>query len=187
MTLGLGFPATLAAARVGTDWAWTDLYRDLAPSVLRYLRAHDVDRADDLLEEVFIRMVHDLPGFTGHEDEFRAWVFTITHQRLLDEWKRTGRHPEIPCSPCAEQPSLGTQRDDPDVEAFGSTDEVQVCAIMARLTNDQREVLFLRLIGGLSLEQTAQALGRTPGSVKALQSRGLQAISRHLPSQVVAT
>ena len=52
MTLGLDFPATLAAARVGADWAWTNLYRDLAPSILRYLRAHDVENPDDAIRQL---------------------------------------------------------------------------------------------------------------------------------------
>jgi RNA polymerase sigma factor (sigma-70 family) len=184
VTLGLDFPATLAAARVGADWAWTNLYRDLAPSILRYLRAHDVGDPDDLLEEVFLQMVQDLPSFSGREDDFRAWAFAIAHRRLLDEWRRTDKHPEMDSDDgdFSTDADSGSHEDEP----FTTVSEAHVCAIMARLTTSQREVLFLRIIGGLSIEQTAQALGKTAGSVKALQIRGLQTISRHLPSEVVS-
>ena len=183
MTLGLDFFATLAAARVGADWAWTNLYRDLAPSILRYLRAHTVDRPDDLLEEVFLQAVHHLPDFTGREDDFRAWMYTIAHQQLEDQRRRQTEHPETACD--GHDLSLPAEIEEKDIDAFIGVGDAHVCAIIARLTPDQREVLFLRIIAGLSLEQTAQALGKTPGSVKALQIRGFQAISRQLPLAAV--
>lgn len=182
MTLGLDFPATLAAARVGADWAWTSLYRDLAPSVLRYLRAHAVDHPDDLLEEVFIRVVRGLPDFAGREDDFGTWVFTITHQRVVDERRRVSGHPD---SPHGAEDLSTVEVEDLENESSDTLEDAHVCAIMARLTTGQREVLFLRIIAGLSIEQTARALGKTPNGIKALQIRGLQAISRHLALKVV--
>jgi RNA polymerase sigma factor (sigma-70 family) len=183
LTLDLDFPATLAAARVGVDWAWTTLYRELAPSVLRYFRAYTLDDPEDLLEEVFLQMVRNLPSFAGGEDEFRAWVFTIAHRRLVDEWRRKGRHPEIPCD--AEELSAAAEAGDGEADAFRRLADAHVCALMARLTVDQRDVLFLRIIAELSIERTAEVLGKTPGSVKALQFRGLEAIRRHLVPEVV--
>ena len=183
MTLGLDFPATLAAARVGADWAWTNLYRDLAPSILRYLRAHDVENPDDLLEQVFLQLVHGLPDFEGREDDFRAWAFTAAHQHVVDEWRRTDRHPAEATGEDELLPA-DTGFEDPGDDFCCTLSEPHVCAIVARLTPSQREVLFLRLIGGLSIGQIARALEKTPGNVRALQMRGLKAISRHLPVEV---
>jgi RNA polymerase sigma factor (sigma-70 family) len=184
VTLGLDFPATLAAARIGVDWAWTRLYRELAPSVLRYFRAYKVDDSEDLLGEVFLQVVRNLPSFAGGEDEFRAWVFTIARRRLVDEWRRKARHPEKPCAD--EDLFAAAEVEDGEDHALRSLADAHVRAIMACLTVDQRDVLFLRIIAGLSIEQTAEVLGKTPGSVKAVHLRGLQAIRRHLVPEVVA-
>lgn len=183
VTLGFDFPANLAAARVGADWAWANLYRDLAPSVLRYLRAHAVERPDDLLEEVFLETVHKLPSFSGREDDFRAWVFTLAHQRLDEEQRRRGEEPHL----ASDDSDLGAvvESEEKCIQALSGIGEAHVCAIIGRLTPDQLEVLFLRIIAGLSIEQTAQALGKTPSSIRALQIRGFQSIGRQLPLEAV--
>ena len=65
--LGENFPGTLAAARIGSEWAWTGIYRDLAPAVLGYLRARRAHEPEDLTGEVFLQVVRDLPRFQGGE------------------------------------------------------------------------------------------------------------------------
>lgn len=83
---------------------------------------------------------------------------------------------------CADQdPSLAADVADKDIDSFNGVGDAHICALMARLTPDQREVLYLRIIAGLSIEQTAQAIGKTPASIKALQIRGFQALGRQLP------
>lgn len=184
MNSGLDFPSVLVAARAGAEWAWTKLYRDLAPSLLRYFRCYSADRAEDLLGEVFLQVVRDLPGFSGGEEQFRAWAFTIARRRLVDEWRRQGRRREEPRSD--ELPEGSTPADEVEQDVLARLSERRVRAVLARLTPAQRDVLFLRLIAGLSIEQTAQVLGNTPGGVKSLQNRGLQAISRNFPEEAVS-
>src|SRR4029079_9625218 len=79
------FAAVLRGARSGDDWAWRALYAEFAPALLGYLRARRADHPDDLLGEVMLQIVRDLPGFDGDKSDFRAWAFTIAHHRLLDE------------------------------------------------------------------------------------------------------
>ncbi len=184
MNVGLDFQSVLGAARTGAEWAWANLYRDLAPSLLRYLRCHNADNAEDLMGEVFLQVVRDLPGFAGGEGQFRAWVFTIARRRLVDEWRRQGRRPEEPCAD--GQALVSAEPEDIEENVLRRLSEQRVRAVLARLTPAQRDVLFLRIIAGLSLAETAEALGNTTGGVKSLQVRGLEAIRRMLPDEAVS-
>jgi len=167
------------------------LYRDLAPSILRYFRAYSTENAEDLLGEVFLQVVRDLPGFSGSEGQFRAWVFTIARRRLVDEWRRQGRRREVLCRDdprlTAGQPLASTGPDEIVHDVLRRLSEQRVWAVLARLTPSQRDVLFLRIIAELSIAETAQVLGNTPGGVKALQVRGLEAIRRAFPEEAVSS
>jgi len=70
------YASVIQAALSGAEWAWTALYRDLAPRILRYLRAHGAREPEDVLGEVFVLIVRNLPRFEGGGREFRAWAFT---------------------------------------------------------------------------------------------------------------
>jgi RNA polymerase sigma-70 factor, ECF subfamily len=94
MTIGPGFPGLLAAARAGADWAFEVLYRDLAPSVIGYLRGQGAPEPEDTASEVFVGMVRNIGSFEGDERAFRTWVFSIAHRRLIDQRRRRARRPE---------------------------------------------------------------------------------------------
>src|SRR3954464_12512885 len=94
MAGGPAFDDVLAAARAGAGWAFERLYRDLAPAVTGYLRLHGRAGPDDLASETFIGVFTGLAGFSGDETGLRAWVFTIAHRRLLDDWRRRNRPPQ---------------------------------------------------------------------------------------------
>lgn len=182
-SLGLAFDGVLAAARTGQEWAWRALYRSLAPRVRGYVRARDRADPDDLVGEVFLQVVRDLPRFEGGEREFRAWVLTIAHHRLLDARRRWAHRPMEAPLPDAFAGGPGGDVED---EALATIGEERVRRALARLSEEQRNVLLLRVIGDLTVEQVASALGKTPGAVKALQRRGLEALKRDFPPPRVA-
>jgi RNA polymerase sigma factor (sigma-70 family) len=178
-----GFPAALDAARAGSEWAWTAIYRDLSPMVFRYLRAHHAPDAEDLMGDVFVQVVRRLSSFSGGERDFRAWVMTIVRNRLIDEWRRVSKHAIsfTPDDPRQAEADWG----DPEDEAMRRFSCSQVRVILDRLSVDQRDVLFLRVFAGLSVEETGRVVAKTPGAVKALQSRALAAIQRALSREAV--
>src|SRR5687767_722473 len=90
------FATTLAAARCGDERAWTEIYRSLAPGLLGYLRGQGAVEPEDLLGEVMLQLVRDLPRFAGDERQFRAFAFTVAHHRLIDDRRRRGRRPVEP-------------------------------------------------------------------------------------------
>jgi RNA polymerase sigma factor (sigma-70 family) len=172
------FAAVLGAARTGEEWAWSALYAELAPALLGYLRARRAVHAEDLLGEVMLQIVRDLPSFQGGERDFRAWAFTIAHHRLLDERRRSARRPAEPV-PTQELERLGPSGDTEE-DALRALSAKRVAGLLSRLSEDQQNVILLRVLGDLTCEEVAQVIDKTAGAVKALQRRGLEAIKREL-------
>src|SRR3954454_11590346 len=181
MGTGLPFDDVLAAAQTGAAWAFEVLYRDLAPSVTGYLRLHGAAEPDDLASETFIGVFTGLTGFSGDEDGLRGWVFTIAHRRLLDDWRRRSRRPQLADEPGDLSTHVGGDVEDDVLVRVGAEDVERLCGT---LPADQRSVLLLRILADLTVEQVAEAMDRSIGSVKALQRRGLRALRERLEAPV---
>jgi RNA polymerase sigma factor (sigma-70 family) len=177
MVLGPEFSNILTDAKGGAEWAWAAIYRDLAGPVKGYLRARGATDPDDVASETFLQIARDVASFQGDERGFRSWVFVIAHRRLLDSWRAARK--QVP-STAIVGPLPDMTGGDTETEALERLSTAEVLSAFARLTEDQRAVLALRIIGGLSGEQTAEILGRRAGAVRALQFRGLQALQRML-------
>jgi len=130
---------------------------------------------EDLTSEVFLAVLRNLGSFDGDEAAFRSWVFTIAHRRVLDERRRASRRPAA--APLAEAPDRPAP-DDVEATVVETLGLDYVRALCERLSDDQRDVLLMRLLGRLTIDEIAALMRRTPGSVKALQRRGLVAMSR---------
>src|SRR5881227_3225810 len=173
MGTGLPFDDVLVAAQAGAPWAFEVLYRDLAPAVTGYLRLHGAAEPDDLASETFLGVFTGLAGFSGDEDALRAWVFTIAHRRLVDDWRRRSRRPQVADDAGDLAEHVGGDVEDDVLTRVGAATVQELCG---RLPDDQRAVLLLRILADLTVEQVATAMGRSVGSVKALQRRGLRAL-----------
>ena len=176
------FDSVLTAARAGADWAWERIYRQFAPSVVGYLRAQGAAEPEDVAGEVFVQVVRDIERFSGDERDFRAWLFTIVHRRLIDEHRRRGRRPLTPVEP-ATLARLAPEGGDVSEEAMARVAGERVRAILAELPPDQQTVLLLRIVGDMTIEEIAGAVGKRVGAVKALQRRGLRRIAKAYPSE----
>jgi RNA polymerase sigma-70 factor, ECF subfamily len=178
MTIGERFAEVLDAARAGEDWAWASLYRDLAPELLRFLKALGATDAEDCLGETFISLVRQLPGFEGDEAGLRSFAFLIARSRLVDSWRKAGRRPlQTELAGATEPTTPGA-----DTAAL---DEAGVTEILAALSPDQRSVVVLRLLHGFSVAETAEILQRSAGAVKQLQHRAVTALRDGLAAHSV--
>jgi len=185
MSLGESFPGVLAAARGGEEGAWRAIYEEFAPQVRGYLRGRGEAEPDDLLGEVFLQVVRDLPSFEGAEADLRAWVLTIAHHRLIDERRGQARRPSESAAPVASED--GRPGGNAEEEALEALEEERMRKLLAGLPSDQRSVLLLRVIGDLTVEKVAQLLGKTPGAVKQLQRRGLATLEKRVSRFRVAS
>ncbi|MGY1806153.1 RNA polymerase sigma factor [Blastococcus sp. SYSU D00669] len=180
MPTGLPFDDVLAAAQAGAAWAFEVLYRDLAPAVTGYLRLHGAAEPDDLASETFIGVFTGLAGFSGDESGLRSWVFTIAHRRLLDDWRRRSRRPQVVDEPGDLSASLGGDVEDDALVRIGADTVQRLCG---ELPADQRSVLLLRILADLTVEQVGEVLGKSVPSVKALQRRGLRTLRERLEAE----
>jgi RNA polymerase sigma factor (sigma-70 family) len=176
MSLGVTFESTLDAAKAGGEWAWAALYRELAGPVTGYLASRGAPEPEDLAAETFLQVARNIQGFEGGEKAFRSWVFVIAHRRLIDARRANGRRPVTVSLPDEDHHRGG----DVESEAMDKLVTAELRLSLATLTEDQRDVLALRIIGNLTLEETADVVGKRVGAVKALQSRGLIALREHL-------
>lgn len=172
------FSRTLAAARGGEEATWRELYLELAPSVLGYLRVRGMPDFEDLGGEVFLQVVRDLPRFSGDERQFRAWVLSIARNRLIDERRRRARRPVEPAPEevLVSEGPVGNV----EAEALAGLGMKDLLRLVAQLSPDQQDVIVLRLVADLTVEEVASAVGKRPGAVKALQRRGLLAIAKSM-------
>lgn len=182
MTLGSNFSSVLSGVQAGAEWAWTTLYRDLAPVVLGYLRAHGAYEPEDVTSVVFLSIARNVELFEGDEAAFRSWVFVIAHRRLLDERRARMRRPVDPVPTEALDVLAGSVED----EAIARLTTEQIRALFSGLSPDQRDVLLLRIVAGLTVEEIASVVGKRIGAVKALQRRGLASLSRSISLEAVS-
>jgi RNA polymerase sigma factor (sigma-70 family) len=168
------FDAVIRAARAREPWALGHLYTTLAPAVAGFFRMQQAAEPEDLTSEVFVGVLRNLPTFHGDEAHFRSWVFTIAYRRLADEQRAAIRRP--PPRPLDEAPDPVDATDvAADVARILATRRVR--ELCATLPPAQRDVLLLRLVGRLTVDEIAAVMGRSRGAIKGLQRRGLAAVT----------
>jgi RNA polymerase sigma-70 factor (ECF subfamily) len=166
----------LQAAQVGAGWAFERIFRQLSPAVHGYLRAQGADDPEGAVNDVFLRAFRRLDTFVGEPPAFRSWLFTIAHHLVVDQRRFADRRPRQVVLDRVPEVAGGNSEDD----AVRRLTLERLTAQLALLTVEQRDVLLLRFVADLSLEEVAEAQGRSVGSVKALQHRALEAVRRRL-------
>jgi RNA polymerase sigma-70 factor (ECF subfamily) len=164
-------------AKDGDPGALTGLYEEHAPRLYRYFLPRVGGRsqqAEDLTEEVFVRMIERLERYEDRGLPFGAWLFRIAHNLLIDHQRRLPKQPLVAIDECEKL------RGPAEKEIQQALDQHEITITMDLLTSDQRNVIQLRFLEGLSIIETAAALGKTDESVKKLQARGLMAMRRIL-------
>lgn len=177
--IGPRFAELLETARAGDDASFAALWRDLNPALVRYLRVMAPHEADDLASETWATVATGIDRFIGDETAFRSWVFVTARRRAVDHFRRERRRPATPVDPDTLRDALVAARTPSDdaLDAFGTE---QALAIVATLPPDQAEVVALRALGGLDVQQVAQVIGKRPGTVRVLAHRGLKNLAKTL-------
>lgn len=187
--VGAGFAEVLAGARSGEPWAFERLYGAFGGKVAGYLRVQGAAEPDALTNHVFFDAFSAIGRFEGEEDGFRSWLFTIAHRRLVDERRRSARRPpladrEVSEGGTADRRDPAGSAEDQSLVELGTE---RVRALCQQLAPDQRDVLLLRMVASLSIDETARALGKTVTAVKALQRRGVHTLRRMFEREGVSS
>ena len=170
--------SVLTAAQVGAGWA-------LTRPIDGYLRSQGAEDHELMSNEVFLRAFRRMSSFSGSEEQFRSWLFTIAHNLLVDERRRTANRPEE-----VQLDELAQARADKaraaETVAFEELGSDKVQAVLSTLAPQQRDVLMLRILADMTCENVAKTLGKSVGAVKQLQRRGLESLRRELTLEPVA-
>lgn len=172
----------LARARSGDEAGFLELWRALQPRLLRFLRILNCDDPDDVASETWLQVVRDLPRFSGGEEDFRRWLFTVGRHRVIDHARARQRRPTIPVP---ELPVIADEDlvEDQVLHAMSARTAVR---LLAALPADQAEAVALRVLAGLDTSAVADILNKSPGAVRVALHRGLRSLSRHPAVQELA-
>ncbi len=166
----------LDRARAGDARGFDELFRATGAAVAGYLRSRGASDPDGIANEVFVRAFRTLHTFKGDSDRFRSWLFTIAHNAAIDDSRRRRRR--VRESALDEAPEQVGGDVEADVISRLAGERVE--RLLAELSPDQRDVLVLRIVADLSVDETAAVVGKGYEAVKALQRRGLAALRRAL-------
>jgi RNA polymerase sigma-70 factor (ECF subfamily) len=172
--------ALIARAKAGDPDAISGLYERYAPQIRRYIasRLGDPSLAEDICGDVFVKVLESLDRYEDRGWPFSAWLYRIAYARTVDVLRQARRRPSLPL----DESLLGAL-EPPDEAVMARLSYHEISGIMEELTSDQRLVLRLRFGEDRSLAEIAQSLGRSVGSVKALQHRGLTRLAQVLATQ----
>jgi len=185
MTLGVSFESVVTAAKAGAPWAWATLYGDVAGPVAGFFSARGVSDAQSATGDVFIELSRNLDSFSGNEEEFQTFVFGMVYRRLCVE----ERNPRLVTRSTLADRVLDRIQNDVELESDADESHISetVKTAFKALAPDQRDVLSLRVVAGLTIEQTAQVIGTSVSAVRSLQRRALSAARRVLSNGPIPT
>jgi RNA polymerase sigma-70 factor (ECF subfamily) len=165
----------IVLAQDGEADAFGELYERYVQTIFRfvYVRLDDRRDAEDLTEEVFLRVWQSLPNYREQGVPFLAFLFRIARNAVIDFYRssKSSAHQES-----IEDSPLQDLRSDPGEQAITNLEHQELRRILDTMREDYRMVLVLRFLSELSPEETAQVMGRSTGAVRVLQHRALSAL-----------
>ena len=178
--------AVVAEAVAGNRDALREVLEIIRPIVVRYCRARvgATERsglsADDVAQEVCLAAITALPRYKDQGRPFLAFVYGIAAHKVADAHRAAGRNRADPTDVVPERYSVEAG---PEQMALDSESSARMNRLLSVLPERQREILILRVVVGMSAEETAEAVGSTAGAVRVAQHRALA----RLKAEITAT
>jgi len=158
--------------------ALAELHDQFYPQVYRYVayRLNDTQVCEDISSEVFVRLLDVLKKKGQTVQSIRAWLLGTANHLVMDHYRGNYRRPVDNLTDHDYIPDHGSLEGDAETRET----RLEVGNALLNLTGDQQHVITLRFSQEMSLEETAQILGKTVSAVKVLQYRALAALRRQL-------
>jgi RNA polymerase sigma-70 factor (ECF subfamily) len=174
----------VAAAQAGDPEAFGQLYDRYLDLVYRYVyyRVGSKALAEDLVSETFLRALRRIGTFEWQGRDFAAWLITIARNIIADHFKSGRFRLEVST---ADMLDADRATDGPESEVLDGITNASLLEAVKRLNGEQQECVVLRFLQGLSVLETAQAMGKTEGAIKALQYRAVRTLGRMLPKELI--
>ena len=157
--------------------AFTQLYEEYFDKIYRYitLKIGNQTEAEDLTQQVFVKVLQSISSFRWKGIPFSAWLFRIAHNQVVDYFRKEKKYVTTPLDE-----SLRDGNIDPQLAVERKLDIEQLILATKQLTKAQREVISLRFASELSITQVAKIMGKSEGAVKALQHSAIVALRKTL-------
>ena len=170
-------------AQGGDQSSFALLYERFFDQIFRYVsfKTGSLTEAEDITGEVFVRMIESIHRFKWQGHPFSSWLFRIAHNLIVDYFRKKGKKALVPLEGAAE--NLPSAQVDVDGRLDIELAMYEIRGAMKGLTDLQREVISMRFAGGLSVAETARAIGKKDNAVKALQHAGLKKLRKMLVAE----
>ena len=176
----------VARAQAGDGEAFGQLYDRYVDLVYRYIyyRVSNQSLTEDLVSETFLRALRRITSFQWQGKDFAAWLVTIARNLIADHFKSGKYRLEVAT---ADMLDAGPTQvaESPEAEVISSLTNVTLFEAVKALNSEQQECVVLRFLQGMSVTETALAMGKTEGAIKALQYRAVRALGRLLPKELM--
>jgi RNA polymerase sigma-70 factor (ECF subfamily) len=171
----------VAEAKAGDVEAFAAIFDAYAGPVHRFIasRVNRPSDAEDLTQLVFVKALEALPRYEARGIPFGGWLFRLARNAIIDQARTRKDHLPLVAALTRETEEAG-----PEARAALRDDLDRVAAALRDLTEDQREVIELRFFAGLSVLETAIAMGRQEGTIRGLQFRAIASLRRSLGIEV---
>ena len=175
------------SAQEGHDASFAALYEHFSDAIYRYVsfKTGSPGDAEDITAEVFVKMLESIRTFKPRGHPFSSWLYRIAHNLVVDHFRAKGRKKTVPLD--ASEHDVGTSTFDLEEYVDVKLTMRHVHEAMEVLTSLQREVISLRFAAGLSVAETAKAVGKKENAVKALQHAGVKKLRQALMPETTLT
>jgi RNA polymerase sigma-70 factor (ECF subfamily) len=170
--------ALIRRAQALDPGALAELYDRHFDGIYRYLFTrlrHQAD-AEDFTEQVFLKMVDSIQRYRPRGVAFSSWLYRIAHNLLVDRYRRAGRE----AVELTEHVQDGRPHADPATRAQTSEERRRLVEALRRLTHEQQQVITMRFIDNLNVDEIARLMRRRPGAIHSMQHRALASLYRFL-------
>lgn len=167
-------------AQRGRTEALGALYDRHQEKIFRYVRSRAFERqlAQDITEEIFLRMVAHIGSYRPMGVPFTAWLYRIAHNVVIDHNRERLTEEQLSHELAQELPAR--QSSNPALLVERKLEEQLLISALDKIDPLQREVIVLRFLMGYSLSETASSVEKSVAAVKAIQHRGLHALNAWL-------
>lgn len=178
------FGEVIDLVRGGDPYAVEELFGEIQPRLLRFLHSQESRFADDLAAEVWLAVAGGVSRFEGDWDDFRAWIFAIARRRLADH-RRTAvrRRTDVVAVEDFEDHRADDTTEDTALDKISG--QQAAALVSAVLSGDQAEVLLLRVLADLDVDQVASIMQRSPNWVRVTQHRAMRTLAKRLGPKIV--
>jgi len=161
----------------GNQQAFTRLYDEHFDKIYRYIyfRVSNQAEAEDLTQEVFLKALQAIGSYKWRDLPFAAWLFRIAHNQVIDHFRKQSKQKKAPLEEAA-----AVSVEDPVAMSEHKSEIEELTNAVKELPSAQQEVISLRFLSGLPIAEVAKTLGKSEGTVKALQFNGTVSLRRIL-------